>query len=274
MSIRQLDAVLRWSASKGSARLVAIALADVANDDGLVTAYKRSHAVLAAKANIDPKTVPRAIDALVALGEVDLLDEAGNPLPVTIDDDGTRKVDRSAGSGSGRRSTDYRLTIQPPQPAGSPDADPPPAPCGDSPRGARGQTPPDAGSIIPSPPSSPVPAPLSLEEADAPAADPFDEFWDLYPRDRRTGKADARRAWDRAVKRAAPAVILAGLRRYVDETSDRRPDERRFIKTPAPWLNDDRWEDEPGANRRGGNTRPGATPTAARQSGRVSPGEL
>lgn len=132
-----------------------LALADVASDTGDVTAYRRSQTVLAAKANIDSKTVPRAIDLLLELGELVLLDEDGHEI-----------LSREA-SGSGRRRTDYRIRM----PLGS---DPAPrgprttrgeAPqdAGSAPAAAGAQTPQDAGSITP---SLPIPDP---PPTDAPA---------------------------------------------------------------------------------------------------------
>ena len=255
MSVRVLADVFARSASKGSARLVLLALADVANDEGEVTAYKRSHRILAAKANIDAKTVPRAIAALVDLGEVVVLE-----------------------AGAGRRSADYRITLpaETPHDAGTPsDAPPDPAPRGDTPRTTRGQTPSDAGSIIPSPPSSSAP---SQSRLDLVVPDPFDVFWDAWPRDRRVAKKDARTAWDRALKAGAtPDDIIAGARRYAEETADRPAAERRFVKTPAPWLNGSRWLDEPGANRTTHRPRsgPAAAPTArAGETRRMTPEDL
>ncbi len=100
-----MTAVFKFSASKGAARLVLLALADEANDDGLVTAYRRSHNHLASKANIDPSSVARVTKALTELGELEVL-----------------RV------GDGRASTDYRVVLpgliegpqdKYPQPAGS-----------------------------------------------------------------------------------------------------------------------------------------------------------
>lgn len=81
----------------------------------------------------------------------------------------------------------------------------------------------------------------------------FEEFWAACPK--RTGKGEARKAYGRALKRASAAAILEGMRRYAEETRGTEP---RFLKTPGPWLNADRWLDEPGANRRQGAPRTGA----------------
>lgn len=67
----------------------------------------------------------------------------------------------------------------------------------------------------------------------------FDDFWRAYPA--KKGKPAARKAWDRAVKRAAPEAIIAGAHRYAADP-DRDPS---FTKWPQGWLNEDRWEDEP-----------------------------
>lgn len=79
--------------------------------------------------------------------------------------------------------------------------------------------------------------PLSLVP---PPPDPFDEFWQAYPR--KVGKADAQRAWSRAVRKTNPDKILAGLHGYPFDTS-----RAQFVPHPATWLNGARWEDDPSA---------------------------
>jgi hypothetical protein len=66
--------------------------------------------------------------------------------------------------------------------------------------------------------------------------DAFDDFWVMYPN--KTGKGDARKAWDKAVKRAEVDALMAGLQRYVNKTDDRK------WCNPSTWLNQDRWEDQ------------------------------
>lgn len=148
-----MTAVFTHSRSKASARLVLLALADVASDTGDVTAYRRSQTVLAAKANIDPKTVPRAIDALLELGELVLLDE-----------DGLERSTREA-SGTGRRRTDYRVKLPGIGPDPAPRGDrttrgPSPQDAGSDPAADGGQAPQGAGSITP---SMPIPDPPSTD---------------------------------------------------------------------------------------------------------------
>ena len=75
---------------------------------------------------------------------------------------------------------------------------------------------------------------------------PHDEAWEAwyeaYPRKR--GKRDARKAFDRAVKRAGLEVVMAGLQRFLDHLAENPPDSKTFIPYPATWLNQDRWEDD------------------------------
>jgi hypothetical protein len=77
----------------------------------------------------------------------------------------------------------------------------------------------------------------------------FDAFWRVFPR--KVGKPSAKRAWDRAIRRANPADIIAGAELNRDDPN--REDE--FTKHPGPWLNDDRWEAPP-LPPRGGTNKP------------------
>lgn len=64
----------------------------------------------------------------------------------------------------------------------------------------------------------------------------FDDFWAAYPR--KVAKGDARRAWQKALRVASPAEIIAGALRYAKKA------EPPFICHPATWLNAERWADE------------------------------
>lgn len=88
MSNRCLSSVFQHSAAKGSARLVLLAMADEANDQGLLTAYRRSQSWIAAKANVDRASVRRAIQTLEDLGELVVLVR-----------------------GDGRESSDYQIVL-------------------------------------------------------------------------------------------------------------------------------------------------------------------
>ena len=69
----------------------------------------------------------------------------------------------------------------------------------------------------------------------------FTEFWNVYPR--KVGKPRARKSWRAAMrKRHDPALIIKAAQRYRDDPS--RKDE--FTAHPSTWLNDERYNDEPG----------------------------
>lgn len=67
----------------------------------------------------------------------------------------------------------------------------------------------------------------------------FDEFWEVVPK--KVGKQAAKRAWMKAIKKADPSVIIAGMERYRDDPNR----SEAFTKNPQGWLNDGRWEDDP-----------------------------
>ncbi|AYN56861.1 helix-turn-helix DNA binding domain protein [Arthrobacter phage Andrew] len=66
----------------------------------------------------------------------------------------------------------------------------------------------------------------------------FADFWAVYPR--KTAKASALKAWQKAVKTADAAAIIAGAERYAGDPNR----EAKFTAYPATWLNAGRWEDE------------------------------
>ncbi|QGH74533.1 replication initiation protein [Arthrobacter phage Kuleana] len=75
----------------------------------------------------------------------------------------------------------------------------------------------------------------------------FADFWAVFPR--KTAKAAALKAWNKAIKSADPAEILEGARRYAGDPN-REP---QFTVYPATWLNAGRWEDEPLPSRASSN---------------------
>lgn len=97
------------------------------------------------------------------------------------------------------------------------------------------------------PPKPPSPAPA--------VAAMFDEFYRAYPRHVAPGAA--RKAYDKALKRATPETILAGALRY--RADPNRSDE--FTKHPSTWLNQDCWGDDPLPVRGGQSRDDGGTGT-------------
>lgn len=71
----------------------------------------------------------------------------------------------------------------------------------------------------------------------------FVRFWEVYPR--KVGKGEARKAWAKLMKAGVDhEVVIAGAARYRDDPlRKRRGDE--YTKHPGPWLNAERWDDQP-----------------------------
>jgi hypothetical protein len=87
-------------------------------------------------------------------------------------------------------------------------------------------------------------------------ADHEAQFWALWPN--KVAKVPGLKALAKARKRVTFAVLMAGLRRFIDST------EPRFYGHPASWLNADRWLDEPAAQGRQNGQRPRNNGTASR----------
>lgn len=68
----------------------------------------------------------------------------------------------------------------------------------------------------------------------------FDDFWATWPRSE--GKADAKKAWEKATRKTSPDVIFAAAEVYA--TSPYRP-AKQFVPHGATWLNAERWNDPP-----------------------------
>jgi hypothetical protein len=65
----------------------------------------------------------------------------------------------------------------------------------------------------------------------------FDEFWNLYPK--KIDKTQAVRQFRRALNRATFEDILAGVIKFANDPNI--PEEKRYVKNPATWLNADGW---------------------------------
>jgi hypothetical protein len=251
LSNAALNAAFQGSASTGAARLVLLAMADEANTDGYLTAHRRSQAYLASKANTDKRTVGRAIDKLVELGEVEVIAQ-----------------------GLGKDQADYRLRL--PGLGGVGDTPTPqsgqgaytrvgkaPTRSGRHAHTGVGKAPTPSSPVTPVTPVTPspptphgVPATqqaLGLDARTTPARPTrtyaraskgwdafFDRFWAVYPR--REGPEDARQAWERALRRGAdPGDMIAGAECYAADPN-RDP---TYTVHPARWLDGARWADDP-----------------------------
>ena len=72
----------------------------------------------------------------------------------------------------------------------------------------------------------------------------FARFWDGYPR--RTAKGAAESAWSR-LGDGDREKVLEALPRFAEEWAGRPKGDLRFCPHPATWINQRRWEDDPGA---------------------------
>lgn len=88
-----------------------------------------------------------------------------------------------------------------------------------------------------------TPKELNPSAPASPARGDFDRFWAMFPN--KVGKADASKAFIKAIQRIDLETMLAALERYVRKTDDRP------WCNPATWLNQDRWTDQPALQPRG-----------------------
>ena len=85
--------------------------------------------------------------------------------------------------------------------------------------------------------------------------DSFDRFWAVYPK--KAGKADALKAWSKAITKTDPETIIIAARRYADWLASGKPGEfRPSVKFAQGWLNGERWNDEELKPRRDTGYRP------------------
>ena len=73
----------------------------------------------------------------------------------------------------------------------------------------------------------------------------FEEWYSVYPLRRARGKALESYAKVIKARLATHAELLDGARRYAAENTHRAGPDRKFIKQPATWLNQQCWLDEP-----------------------------
>ncbi len=198
MSTEATTAIYRYSKSKGSARLVLLAMGDEANGEGLLTAYKRSHGALSHKANIDRSSVARAVKTLVDLGELRVLQQ-----------------------GNGRASTDYQILLPGLGVEGTQDEYPAPAGC--VPRVGRASTQ-GAQDDPPIIPFSPSPAPTSSDKGRKSSFPAIGEFH-LTPE---------MRAW---AAKEVPGVDLAfQTRQFADHWRGKGEKRADWVATWRTWM--------------------------------------
>lgn len=205
MSISSLTLGLYHSQATYSTRLVLLAIANFEGEHG---AYPSHETIGRLAGGLNRRTVQRAIDELIELGELTEVRREGitNLYKVAIicPDDCDRSSNHRRKTGGGAETAGGLET------AG----------------GSGVQT---AGDAVSRPPEPLVTVNKNLNAL-------FDEFWTTYPR--KLDKAKAFRAFRSALKRAKFEDILAGVIAYRNDPK-RDPD---YTKYPATWLNNDAWE--------------------------------
>lgn len=162
------------------------------------------------------------------------MEAAAGPYPKTRSAHAERQARYRERKASQSVTSDVTVTPVTSQPSLS-DASPSPSPA-PSPDKEIPPTPPKENNLFPLPPSTPRVS-GGREQA------MFDRFWEVYPN--KVGKADARKAFSKALTRTSAEEMAAGLHRYIAKTDDRP------WCNPATWLNQDRWGDMPAEVARG-----------------------
>lgn len=233
MSVRVLSWVLDHSEAPGNDRLVLIAIADEADDDG-ANAYPSIDRI-ARRARVNKRTTMRALERLEATGELVVLRPEvtgrghhnryavvmGRPIDeVAALVGGSRKGDTLA---SPKKGAEGRASARIGAPKGAPDP----------------QTPRHTDPAEQNPPRA---ASLELVVDEVPAVDMFEAFWLAYPR--KVAKPEARKAWSSVVDgKVDPVLVLDGLARWLPYWRSRADD--RFVPHPSTWLRQERWNDSP-----------------------------
>ena len=252
MSNAAMTAVFRHSKATRGARMVLLAMADEANSDGELTAYKRSYTALAAKCAMDKSSVRSAVARLVELGELEVIRQGNGRtpsdyqirLPTLGDEPSEGRGNAHPGGG-----VSHTQGVRNAHPGGgvTPTPSTPYVP-GDAPvvpRGAGAETSTHLAESLPMD-CGPVPPPMRS------LTDPFNAFWQAYPR--KDGWNDAVKAWESAIRRQGgidPAVIIRAAQRYAADPN-RDP---QYTKEPAKWLRGGHYHDGPLPARSNGATK-------------------
>lgn len=83
----------------------------------------------------------------------------------------------------------------------------------------------------------------------------FERFWTVFARRRRCKKLLAWKSWQEAILLAAPEDIIDSAQAYAESPLGRS----KYAQTPAYWLNQGRWDDDPLSWEHGDDDQPKAT---------------
>jgi len=210
MSAKATSYVWENSPYGGIAKLVHLALADIANDDHKNKLWVAQTRV-AIKCGIDRKTVNRHFNQMIEDGFLELSKVGAQHEPnvylFLMPDPGVPQWDTCK------------------------DSDVPESPSGV----------PQCPSGVPQSPTNSIELKRTQEETLA----HFAQFWLRYPK--KVDKPKALIRYQIATKKVSAAEILAGLDKWV-EVWKNDGTERKFIPHPTTWLNGERWADSPEAS--------------------------
>jgi hypothetical protein len=225
VSIRVVAAIFATRIRPPIRKLVALALANAARDDGTGVFPGRER--LVRETSIPAREVRRQIAALI---------EEGIVVEVRRAHTGTRREFRIELDRLGSLAREEVRDDPQEEVTGDLQSEE----RGGHPRPERGS--PMTGEGVTRDPPYVLLRPQPSLETLSPSSDRFDEFYAAYPR--KVGRKAARKAWDKALRDGAQtAEILAGVRRYTADPN--LPSDRRYVPHPASWLNAGRWDDEP-----------------------------
>ena len=92
-------------------------------------------------------------------------------------------------------------------------------------------------------PSIPVPNPIPKDRSSSRLDPLFEEFWEVFPKLRRTKRKEAMRRWAEATKAVDPRYLIDRARAYAASPLG----QSEFACMPSSWLSGGRWEDSPEA---------------------------
>ena len=201
MSIEAVSLVLNKSKATGRAKLVLLGIANHLGDQGAWPAIS----TLARYANASERSVKRDIQELIDLGEL-------------------RVELQNAPTQNQYKTNLYWITI--------------PAGVTDSASGVTAQV--SRGDRLGKSGVTPVGTQninITIKETSIETSkDDFEKFWNLYPK--KVAKADALKAWNKAIKRKTADELLKLTKVY----SEGKLPDQTYIPYPASWLNKELYE--------------------------------
>src|SRR6056297_3110288 len=213
MSVEALTVVLHHSEARGTEKLVLIGIANHHGDAGAWPSVAR----LAGYSNMSERRVQQAIKALQVSGEL--------------------TVKKGGGAGVGKYKTNlYWINVKcPPNCSGFPQSSQtkPASPMESQTKPASLQD--ETRFALEVKPS--VTKPIE-EPVIEPTLNSWEEFWRLYPRGE--GKAQAREAYKKALRKVTHDYLLDRLKAYI---AHNKKHDIKFAHATT-WLNQERWEDE------------------------------